>query len=52
MQVYQDGVLQMAQHPQKGGGIKNDKNCQHVRTMSDNTTVISYINKKGGLNSH
>ena len=29
-----------------------DKNFKHIRIMSDNTTAISYINKKGGLKSH
>ena len=28
-----------------------DKNFKHIRIMSDNTTTISYINKKGGLKS-
>ena len=28
-----------------------DKNFKHIRIMSDNTTAISYINKKGGLKS-
>ena len=29
-----------------------DKNFKQIRIMSDNTTAISYINKKGGLKSH
>ena len=29
-----------------------DKNFKHIRIMSDNTTAISYINKKGGLKSN
>ena len=28
-----------------------DKNFKHIRIMSENTTVISHINKKGGLKS-
>ena len=27
------------------------KNCRHIRIMSDNTSAISYINKKGGTHS-
>ena len=29
-----------------------NKNFKHIRIMSDNTTAISYINKKGGLKSN
>ena len=28
-----------------------DRNFNHIRIMSDNTTAASYINKKGGLKS-
>ena len=29
-----------------------DKNVKHIRIISDNTTAISYMNKKGDLKSH
>ena len=29
-----------------------DKNVKHIKIMSDNTTAVSYINKKGSLKSH
>ena len=29
----------------------NDKVSKHVRTMSDNTTAISYVNNKGVIKS-
>ena len=29
-----------------------DNSFKHIRIMSDNTTAISYIGKKGGLKSH
>ena len=29
-----------------------DKNFKHIKITPDNTTAVSYINKKGNLKSH
>ena len=35
-----------------GSTYSKDKNFKHIGIMSDNSTAISYINKKGGQKSH
>lgn len=42
LKAIQFGVLTYCKH----------KHYKHIRVMCDNTTAISYINKKGGMKSH